>query len=89
MPDESDRIRKSVVKTMMNFLLILSVFHRNTTVKEILDCHPKMAIVFNHVSKYGDYKLILERIDMYKSLLIEDSVDFYCHQISDDTIING
>ena len=32
MPDESDRIRKSVIKTMMNFLLMLSVFHRDTTV---------------------------------------------------------
>ena len=52
MPDESDRIRKSVIKTMMNFLLMLSVFNRDITVEEIRKCHPKMAVVFNHVSKF-------------------------------------
>ena len=42
LPDESDRIRKSSIKTMMNFLLMLSVFNRDTTVEEIMRCHPKM-----------------------------------------------
>ena len=78
MPDESDRIRQSVIKTMMNFLLILSVFHRGTTVEDLKRCHPKMAIVFNHISKYENFKLVLERIDMYKTLLLEDAVAFYC-----------
>ena len=89
MPDESSRIRQSVIKTMTSVLLILSVFHRETTVEELKRCHPKMAIVYNHVSKNADYSLVLERIDKYKSLLLEDAVDFYCEKISDDTIIDG
>ena len=63
---------------MMNFLLILSVFHRGTTVEDLKRCHPKMAIVFNHISKYENFKQVLERIDMYKTLLLEDAVAFYC-----------
>ena len=47
-----------------------------------------MAIVYNHVSKNKDYQLTLERIDKYKSLLIEDALELYCNEISDDTIIN-
>ena len=89
MPDESDRIRKSVIKTMMNFLLMLSVFNRDTTVEEIMRCHPKMAVVFNHVSKYEDYQRTLERIDKYKSLLFDDAVAFYCIFISDETLVAG
>ena len=57
MPDQSYRIRQTVVKAMMNFLLILSVFNRETTVEELKRCHPKMTIVFNNVSKYGDNEL--------------------------------
>ena len=48
-----------------------------------------MAIVYNNVSKNEDYSLVLERIDKYKSLLLEDAVEFYCEKISDDTTING
>ena len=87
MPDESDRIRKSAIKTMMNFLLMLSVFHRDTTVEEIMNYHPKMAVVFNHVSKIEDYQRTLERIDKYKSLIFDDAVTFYCVYISDETLI--
>ena len=47
-----------------------------------------MAVVFNHVSKYTDYTLVCERIDKYKDIIKEDAVEFYCHQISDDTFIN-
>ena len=89
MPDESSRIRQSVIKTMTSVLLILSVFHRKTSVEELRKCHPKMAIVYNHVSKNADYSLVLERIDKYKSLLLEDTVEFYCETISDDTIVDG
>ena len=46
-----------------------------------------MAVVFNHVSKNADYTLTLERIEMYKNLLIEDQVELYCENISDDTNI--
>ena len=35
MPDKSDRIRQSVIMSMMNFLLILSVFHKDTKVKDL------------------------------------------------------
>ena len=87
MPDESDRIRKSAIKTMMNFLLMLSVFHRDTTVDEIMKCHPKMAVVFNHVSKIEDFERTLERMDKYKSLIFDDAVTFYCVFISDETLI--
>ena len=48
-----------------------------------------MAIVYNNVSKNEDYSLVLERIDKYKSLLLEDAVEFYCEKISDDTTIDG
>ena len=48
-----------------------------------------MAVVYNHVSKNADYSLVLERIDKYKSLLLEDAIEFYCEKISDDTIIDG
>ena len=74
---------------MTSVLLILSVFHRETSVEELRKCHPKMAIVYNHVSKNADYSLVLERIDKYKSLLLEDTVEFYCETISDDTIVDG
>ena len=63
---------------MMNFLLMLSVFHRDTTVEEIMKCHPKMAVVFNHVSKIEDFERTLERMDKYKSLIFDDAVTFYC-----------
>ena len=89
MPDESDRIRKSAIKTMMNFLLMLSVFHRDTTVEEIMKCHPKMAVVFNHVSKIEDFERTLERMDKYKSLIFDDAVTFYCAYISDETLIGN
>ena len=46
-----------------------------------------MAVVFNHVSKYEDYRRTLERIDKYKDLLFEDATTFYCILISDDTEI--
>ena len=74
---------------MTSVLLILSVFHRETSVEDLKRCHPRMAIVYNNVSKNEDYSLVLERIDKYKSLLLEDAVEFYCEKISDDTTING
>ena len=74
---------------MTSVLLILSVFHRETSVEELKRCHPRMAIVYNNVSKNEDYSLVLERIDKYKSLLLEDTIEFYCEKISDDTTIDG
>ena len=74
---------------MMNFLLIISAFHRDTTVEDIEKCHPKIVVIFNNVSKYEDYNLVLERIDIYKSLLLECAVEFYCNEISDETAIQG
>ena len=35
MPDQSNRIKQTVIKAMLNFLLILSVFHRDTSVEEL------------------------------------------------------
>ena len=40
MPDKSDRIRNSIVMGMMNLLLILSVFDKNTTIEDLERCHP-------------------------------------------------
>ena len=74
---------------MMNFLLILSIFNRDTSVEDLIKCHPKIAIVYNNVSKNKDYKLALERIDIYKNLVLEDAVEFYCSLISDETFIKG
>ena len=89
MPDKSDRIRQSVITSMMNFLLILSVFHRDTKVEDLRKCHPQMAIVFNNVSKQQDMKYAIERIDAYKQLLVKEATEFYVDQLSDDTIIPG
>ena len=72
----------------MNFLLMFAVFNRETSIKDLEACHPTMAIVFNHVSKYTDFNLVCERIDKYKDLLKEDAVEFYCQKISDDTLID-
>ena len=57
---------------MTKVLLILSIFHKDTSVEELQKCHPRIAVVYNHVSKNADFKLTLERIEMYKNLLIED-----------------
>ena len=89
MPDKSDRIRQSVITSMMNFLLILSVFHKDTKVEDLKKCHPQMAIVFNNVSKQQDMKYAIERIDAYKQLLVKEATEFYVDQLSDDTIITG
>ena len=89
MPDKSDRIRQSVITSMMNFLLILSVFHKDTKVEDLRKCHPQMAIVFNNVSKQQDVKYAIERIDAYKQLLVKEATEFYVDQLSDDTIISG
>ena len=48
-----------------------------------------MAIVFNHVSRYDKKTLFIERIETFRDILKEDLVEFYCHEISDETIING
>ena len=50
MPDQSDRIRKSAINAMLNLLLILAVFNTKTLPEE-LHKHPKIAVVFNNVSK--------------------------------------
>lgn len=89
MPDESHRIRNSVITSMMNFLLILSVFHKDTKVEDLKRSHPQMAIVFNNVSKQQDIKYAMERIHAYKELLVKEATEFYVDQISDDTIITG
>ena len=87
MPDQSNRIRQTVIKAMMNFLLILSVFHRDTSVEDLKECHPRMAIVFNNVSKYDNEQLGKDLIQAYKKLLLDDATGFYCDQISDDTVV--
>ena len=64
---------------------MLSAFHRDTTVQDIKNCHPKMATVFNHVSKNENFNHTLETIDKYKTLLTSESIEFYTDFISDDT----
>jgi pantothenate kinase-related protein Tda10 len=59
MPDESDRIRQSVIKTMTRIMLILSIFHKETSVEDLQKCHPIMAVVYNHVSRNANYELTL------------------------------
>ena len=88
MPDKSLRIRQSVMNSMMNFLLILSVFHRDTTIEDLERCHPQMAIVFNNVSGQNKPDAV-ERIETYKELLSKEAIRFYCKKVDDKTTING
>ena len=46
MPDESDRIRQSSIKSMHNMLLALNSFDYETDITN----HPQMMVVFNNVS---------------------------------------
>ena len=48
MPDESDRIRESSIKSMNNILLALQSFDDETDVHK----HPRITIIFNNVSGY-------------------------------------
>ena len=84
MPDQSDRIRKSAINAMLNLLLILAVFNTKTLPEE-LHKHPKIAVVFNNVSKQKDPKEAQERIQKYKALLSDKAYEFYCFMISDET----
>ena len=52
LPDESERIRQSAIMTMLDLLLILSVFNTETTTEDIERNHPKIGVVFNHVSRF-------------------------------------
>ena len=52
LPDESERIRESAIMTMLDLLLILSVFSSETTTDDLKSNHPKIGVVFNHVSKF-------------------------------------
>lgn len=72
--------------SMMNFLLILSIFHRDTTIEDLERCHPQMAIVFNNVSGQNKPDAV-EKIEAYKELLTKESIRFYCQKVSDKTII--
>ena len=74
---------------MMNFLLILSVFHKDTKVSDLKACHPQMAIVFTNVSKQQDLNYAFERIEAYKRLLAKEATEFYCDEVSDETTISG
>ena len=87
MPDESDRIRQSAINAMLNLLLILSIFNNKTLLSDISENHPLIAVVFNHVSKYEDIEKTKQKIQKYKSLLLEKACEFYCLSISDDTEI--
>ena len=42
-------------------------------------------MIFNHVSKYDDPAKALERIEKYRSLLLEKAQEIYCCVISDST----
>ena len=46
MPDESDRIRQSSIKSMHNMLLALNSFDYETDITN----HPQMMVIFNNVS---------------------------------------
>ena len=48
MPDESDRIRESSIKSMNNILLALQSFDEDTDINK----HPRITIIFNNVSCY-------------------------------------
>ena len=52
MPDRSFRIRDTAIMTMVDVLLMLSIFNQNTSAQELKENHPKISIVFNHVSRF-------------------------------------
>ena len=88
MQDRSERIRDSVLNTMLNILLILSVFNSETKLEDLKN-HPSFIIVFNSVSRYKSREESKEKIASYKSLLTEKVQRFYCSvsMISDETEI--
>ena len=86
MPDRSDRIRKSAITAMMNLMLILAIFNTKTLPDNLAN-HPKISVVFNNVSKHRDLKDAQQRIKTYKDLFLEEAYKFYCHKISDDTLV--
>ena len=83
LPDESERIRQSAVMTMLDLFLILSVFNSETKTEDIEKHHPKIGVVFNHVSKFEDPAEATKRIQKYKQLLVNKACEIYCTQISD------
>ena len=89
--DISYRIRESTIKTMLDLLLILEVFNEKTTPEQLAETHPKIGVVFNHVSRYDEENngKLQERIDTYKKILLDKASEIYCIVISDDTEIAG
>ena len=86
MPDESDRIRESSIKSMNNILLILQSFDPETDINN----HPRIVIIFNNVScQYTKAtepeveKLKKERINQYKLALKTIAIKFYMVDVSD------
>ena len=67
MPDESDRIRESSIKSMNNILLALQSFDDDTDVNK----HPRITIIFNNVSKHGDI-IDIDEIESDSSNSVKD-----------------
>ena len=89
MPDESERIRQTAVMTMLDLLLMLSVFNPLTLPEDLAKNHPSIAVVFNHVSKYENPAKSLERKEKYRLLVLEKAYEIYCLKISDATEIGA
>ena len=89
MPDDSERIRKTTVMTMLDLLLILSVFNPKTSLEDIAKNHPLISVVFNNVSKSQDPEKSEQRIQKYRSLLEEKACEIYCTKFSDSTEVAG
>ena len=51
MPDRSFRIRDTAIMTMIDMLLMLSIFNQNTSAEELKEKFPKISVVFSHVSR--------------------------------------
>ena len=71
----------------MRFLKTLQVFNRDTSLEDFNRCRPKIAILLGD-SKYYDSKT--EMIDKYfKRQLFDRAVEYYCEEISDDSVVDG
>ena len=51
MPDASQRLKDSTLKSMNYILFSLNSFHVDADIK----IHPRMVVIFNDVSRYGDF----------------------------------
>ena len=74
MLDPSQRIRDTVIMTMLDMLLMLAVFNSKTRPSEIAKNHPRIVVVFNAVSASCTEEVKAQKIKDYKELLLDKAL---------------